>query len=121
MNIGENIKRIRTNIKIADVLNVDISEIVNDYYQVGIDGHPELGPVLSASCITTNKMDEVFLINYYRQLNDTGKTEAHKRIGELTLLDIYKTTEKQQSPVIKYNPEISSDISSINFMYESIK
>lgn len=107
--------------KLANVFGVDITDIVEDYYQVGVNGRRDLGPILSKASIKTDKMDEVFLMNYYRQLNDLGKEEAHKRVGELTLLDAYKSITNQQQLNIKYNPNAPNDVYSINAFYDELR
>lgn len=107
--------------KLAKALEVDITDIADDYCQIGVEGRRDLGPILSKASIRTEKIDEVILINYYRQLNNTGKTEAHKRVGELTLLDIYKTTETLQGVIMKYNPDCPYDISPLNAFYNKLK
>ncbi len=107
--------------KLSKALEVDLTDIVEDYYQVGVKGRRDLGPILSKASIKTDKMDEVFLMNYYRQLNDLGKEEAHKRVGELTLLDAYKSITSQQQFNIKYNPNAPNDVYSINAFYDELR
>lgn len=102
-------------IKLAKALNADIADIANDYYHVG---QSSFGQVLTRASIRTEKIDEILLLNYYRQLNNTGKTEAQKRVGELTLIDVYKDTESQQHTNIIYSPGVSDDISSLAFYDE---
>ena len=98
--------------KIADALNVSVIDFIENIYQIRKGPHG-IGPILSNATLKVSKMDEVFLMNFYRQLNDAGKTEAYKRVGELTLIETYKTTETQ-SPIIKYNPDAIQDISELS-------
>lgn len=114
---GKRTPKIETLNKIATALGVNITDITNEYYEIGIEERPDLGPILSKAIISTDKMDEIILINYYRQLSDAGKNEAHKRIGELTLLDVYKSTTTHSGPIIKYTP---NDISAMNAFYDEL-
>ena len=92
---GKQNLKIDTLHKIAEALNVAIQDIVSDDYY--FDGtHDGKNLTLTEAYLTICKMDEVSLINFYRQLNDIGKAEAYKRVGELTLIEDYKTTEKQK-------------------------
>ena len=68
--------------KIADALNVSVIDFIENIYQIRKGPHG-IGPILSNATLKVSKMDEVFLMNFYRQLNDAGKTEAYKRVGEL--------------------------------------
>ena len=104
---GKRIPKIENIQKIANALDADILDILGDDYYI-----IEKGIVTNVG-MKISKMDESFLINYYRQLNDTGKEEAQKRVGELTLIDAYKSTEKQQV-IVEYNPDITPNFSTLN-------
>lgn len=100
-------------LKISEALGIHIIDLIeNDYVNIEVADN---GLHIVSDIITT--ITDVFennLINYYRQLNDIGKLEALKRVGELALLDYYKSDDKPRYVVIPNIELYSNEISKIN-------
>ena len=89
--------------KIAAALNVSLSDIINEDFIIynftkGAEHVEDINMRITDHA-------EYILINFYRQLNVTGKLEAYKRLGELTLIPGYCESDFKERIKYTYKPE----------------
>lgn len=82
---GKRTPKIYTIQKIAHELEVPVSSLLGWNDITFVENRQ-----VSAINTLVEDVNENILLNFYRQLNDIGKEEAYKRIGELTLIPDYK-------------------------------
>lgn len=76
--------------KIANALEVYVGELEPDWSQIPFEEISKDFEGQKKDWMEEDKKDQQELLQKYNSLNEIGKMEAQKRVGELTQLDQYK-------------------------------